>query len=80
MIKDEGHSADISVKWSRAVKGGRGNGRKREDRADSATHYIIQAKICLSCSRADNCSLFAAMSTFRVRCPIRPFDRVVNIC
>ena len=43
-----------------------GNGRKRDDEANSATHYIIQAKICLSCSRTLNCSLFATMSTFRV--------------
>ena len=43
-----------------------GNGRKGGDEASTATHYIIQAKLCLSCSRTVNFSFFATMSTFRV--------------
>ena len=57
-----------------------GNGRKGGDEANTATHYIIQAKLCLSCSRTVNFSFFATMNTFHIQCSIRSFDRVVNLC
>ena len=43
-----------------------GNGRKGGDEASTATHYIIQAKLCLSCYRAVNFSFFATMNTFHI--------------
>ena len=57
-----------------------GNGRKGDDEAGTATHYIIQAKLCLSSYRAVNIFFFATMNTFHIRCSIRSFDRVVNLC
>ena len=57
-----------------------GNGRKGGDEAGTATHYIIQAKLCLSSYRAVNISFFATMNTFHIQCSIRSFDRVVNLC
>ena len=57
-----------------------GNGRKGGDEGGTATHYIIQAKLCLSSYRAVNFSFFATMNTFHIQCSIRSFDRVVNLC
>ena len=57
-----------------------GNGRKGGDEAGTATHYIIQAKLCLSSYRAVNIFFFATMNTFHIQCSIRSFDRVVNLC
>ena len=57
-----------------------GNGRKGDDDAGTATHYIIQAKLCLSSYRAVNIFFFATMNTFHIQCSIRSFDRVVNLC
>ena len=57
-----------------------GNGRKGDDEAGTATHYIIQAKLCLSSYRAVNIIFFATMNTFCILCSIRSFDRVVNLC
>ena len=55
------------------------NGRKGGDEAGTATHYIIQAKLCLSSFMVANIIFFDTTNTFCILSSIRSFDRVVNL-